>query len=44
MFNPARVVVLVNKICLHIFSETSVAMCVDFSVTVVGSVDSSLGI
>ena len=29
MCNAARVVVLVNKIFLHIHRETSVAMCVD---------------
>ena len=44
MFNAARIVVLVNKIFLHIFTETRIAMCMDFSVTLVGSVDSSLGI
>ena len=44
MYNAARVVVLVNKICLHIHTETSVAMLWIFSVTLVGSLDSSFGI
>ena len=44
MFIAARVVVLVQQIGVDIFRETSVIMRVDFSVTLVGSVASSLGI
>ena len=42
--NAVRVVVLVNTIFLHISTETSVAVCVDFFCNPSSSVDSSLGI